>query len=94
MAAGQFPKVKTRAAETKVRAVRGYPLIHTSSPINLPGVCRASHVKLRKIACKAIFYPANSTEPKVHGNPDNRDFCVTDGAKIRGCDRLPGRRFP
>jgi hypothetical protein len=36
----------------------------------------------KKIAFRAIFYPANSVEPEVRCTPDNRDFCVTGGAKI------------
>jgi hypothetical protein len=50
-----------------------------------PGVCCASRVKPQKIACQAIFYPANS-----ENNPDNQDFCVTDGAKIHKRNRLLG----
>jgi hypothetical protein len=49
----------------------------------LLGVCRASRIKPQKIAFRAIFYPANSGK-----QPDNRDFCVTGGAKIHKCDRL------
>jgi hypothetical protein len=46
-------------------------------------VCCASRIKSRKIVCKALFYPAN-----CQSRPDNRDFCVTDGAKIHKRDRL------
>jgi hypothetical protein len=27
---------------------------------------------------------------KLPSTPDNRDFCVTDGAKIHKCNRFPG----
>ncbi|MDR3167529.1 MAG: hypothetical protein LBT93_06260 [Treponema sp.] len=50
-----------------------------------PGVCRASCAEPPKIADQAIFYLTNS-----ENRPDNRDFCVTDGAKIHKYDRLPG----
>jgi hypothetical protein len=49
------------------------------------GVCHASRVKPQKNACQAIFYSANS-----ESTPDNRDFCVTDGAKIHKYDRMLG----
>jgi hypothetical protein len=52
--------------------------------ISLLEVCRASRIKPKKIADQAIFYPANSVEPKVRSMPDNRDFYVADGAKIPG----------
>jgi hypothetical protein len=45
-------------------------------------------LKILKIADQAIFYPASSVEPKVRSMPDNRDFCVTDDAKIHKCNRL------
>jgi hypothetical protein len=34
------------------------------------------------------FYPANSVEPKVRSTPENRDFCIIDGAKINKRGRL------
>jgi hypothetical protein len=40
-------------------------------------------VKPRKIAEQEIFYFANS-----ESTPDNRDFCVTGGAKIHKRNRL------
>ncbi|MDR0706257.1 MAG: permease [Treponema sp.] len=50
-------------------------------------VCCASRLISRKIACKAIFYPAN-----CQSRPDNRDFCVIGGAKIHKYNRLLARR--
>jgi hypothetical protein len=47
------------------------------------GVCCALRMKPQKIALQAIFYLANS-----ESMPINRDFCVTDGAKIHKCNRL------
>jgi hypothetical protein len=59
----------------------GYLLIYVFSPINLLGVCCASRLKSKKIADQAIFYPANSVEPKVRSTPDNRGFCGTKWRK-------------
>jgi hypothetical protein len=42
----------------------------------LPAVCCASRIKSQKSVCQAIFSPTN-----CHNRPDNRDFCVIDGAK-------------
>jgi hypothetical protein len=36
---------------------------------NWLGVCCASRKKYKKIAYQAIFYLANSIEPKVHSSP-------------------------
>jgi hypothetical protein len=51
-------------------------------------VCCASRIKSQKSDCKALFYPANCHRTKGSRRPDNRDFCVTDGAKIHKRDRL------
>jgi TM2 domain-containing membrane protein YozV len=52
----------------------------------LLAVCCASRIKSQKSDRKALFYPAN-----CQSRPDNRDFCVTDGAKIHKCNRLLGK---
>jgi drug/metabolite transporter (DMT)-like permease len=54
------------------------------------GVCCASRIKSSKIACKAIFYPANSVEPKVRRSPENRGFLRSKAAKIHKPHRLLG----
>jgi hypothetical protein len=46
--------------------------------------------KIPKKRLQGAFYPAN-----CQSRLDNRDFCVTDGAKIHKCNRLLGRlRLP
>jgi hypothetical protein len=72
-------------------------LLHVSFlPIELTltikslAVCCASRIKFQKSDCKALFYPANCHRTEGSRRPDNRNFCVTDGAKIHKRDRLPG----
>jgi hypothetical protein len=53
------------------------------------GVCCASRINSPKIACKEIFYAANSERTKGSHRPDKRDFWVTSGAKIHKYNRPP-----
>ncbi|MDR2630478.1 MAG: cobyrinate a,c-diamide synthase [Spirochaetaceae bacterium] len=69
------------------------PFVNDEGPgvsVNPLEVCCASRIKPPKIALEAIFYLANSVEPKVRSTPVNRDFCGADGAKIHKCNRLLG----
>jgi hypothetical protein len=54
----------------------------------VPGVCCASHVKPKKIADQAIFYPSNSESSPIIG-----DFLRHQAQKIHKCNRLPGTFF-
>jgi hypothetical protein len=84
---GKGPILTEAVANSAMTVVKVLALYLEGGVIS--GVCCALRLESQKGADQAIFYPANS-----ESMPDNRDFCVTDDAKIHKCNRLPESLHP